>query len=82
MRYKGIPTLDLHGSIVSEAKIAINDFILEQYALGHKKIIIIHGDGKGIIRKTVHDELHTNKLVSKYKLNIFNFGSTVVEIKD
>jgi DNA mismatch repair protein MutS2 len=78
--YKYLPTLDLHGEIASRAILLVNDFLLEQYMLGNTKVVIIHGIGSGILRKTVHEVLSTNKLVLNYKLDMYNIGMTIVEL--
>ena len=62
------------------AKILVQDFIRENYQLQTKKIAVIHGIGEGILKKTVHEELKTNKLVKNYKLNNFNIGETIIEL--
>jgi DNA mismatch repair protein MutS2 len=77
-----IPTLDLHGEVSPMVDLLVKDFILENYISGHKKVIIIHGVGTGAIRKAVHQSLNNNKLVSNFKIDMFNAGSTIIEIKD
>lgn len=75
-----IPTIDLHGESRDIAKILVQDFIKENYQLQTKKIAVIHGIGEGILKKVVHEELKTNKLVKNYKLNNFNIGETIIEL--
>ena len=70
--------LDLHGLDRDYAKILVQEFIADNYKLGFRNLEIIHGRGKGILKKTVHEELRTNKLVKSYKLDNFNDGCTVV----
>lgn len=79
--YNNLPTLDLHGTDRDYARILINDFILDNYKLKNEKVIIIHGIGTGIIRKTTMETLKRNKYVASYKLDNFNSGSTIVELK-
>ncbi len=81
MLYDNLPTLDLHGIDREYAKILINDFVLDNSKLHNKKIVIIHGIGQGIIRKTTHEVLRKNKYVENYKLDNFNNGMTIVNIK-
>lgn len=78
--YNNIPQLDLHGIDRDYARILINDFIRDNYTLRAEKVIIIHGIGSGIIRKTTQEVLKKNKLVTSYKIDNFNPGMTVVEI--
>ena len=46
----------------------------------NKKVIIIHGNGTGIIKKTTQQTLRKNKYVKSYKIDNFNDGQTVVEL--
>ena len=78
--YSNLPALDLHGIDRDYAKILINDFIKDNYNIKNTKVIIIHGIGTGIIRKTTQEVLRKNKLVNEYKIDIFNPGMTVVNI--
>jgi DNA mismatch repair protein MutS2 len=79
--YSNLPTLDLHGIDRDYARILINDFVRDNYNIKNEKIIIIHGNGTGIIKKTTQDTLHKNKLVETYKIDNFNAGMTVVTLK-
>ena len=80
MLYSNLPTLDLHGLDRDYAKILINEFINDNYKIKNQKVVIIHGIGKGIIRKITQETLKKNKLVEEYKIDIFNPGMTVVSI--
>ena len=75
---KNLPTIDLHGYDSESARVATVDFINENMILKNKKILIIHGKGKGIVRKSVHDTLKGHKRVIKYHTDNFNDGCTVV----
>lgn len=80
MLYSNLPTLDLHGIDRDYARILINEFIEDNYNIKNTKVVIIHGIGTGIIRKTTGEVLKKNKLVENYKIDIFNPGMTVVTI--
>ena len=80
MLYSNLPTLDLHGVDRDYARILINDFIRDNYNIKNLKVIIVHGIGTGIIRKTTGEVLKKNKLVEEYKIDNFNPGMTVVSI--
>ena len=80
--YSNLPSLDLHGLDRDYARILINDFILDNYKLKNRKVIIVHGIGTGIIRKTTMENLKNNKYVETYKLDNFNSGTTIVELKN
>ena len=76
-----LPKIDLHGYDAMSTGVAVNDFILENYLLNQTKVVIIHGIGKGIVKKAVHEQLKKNDYVLSYKIDNFNVGCTVVEIK-
>jgi len=79
--YNNLPTLDLHGLDRDYARILINEFICDNYKIKNQKLIIIHGNGSGILRKTTQETLHKNKLVDSYKIDNFNSGTTIVILK-
>ena len=81
MYYENRPSLDLHGLDREITRILVNEFISDHYKMGNEKVIIIHGKGTGILRKTVHEVLKNNTYVEKYYLDFFNYGSTIVTIK-
>ena len=81
MFYNNTPKLDLHGQDRITAKILTEEFINDNYKLHNTKGVIIHGIGTGIIRKTVHNILKRNPLIEKYKIDIFNAGTTLIDIK-
>ena len=76
-----LPKLDLHGYDRDSAKVAINDFIEDNIKMGNEIISIIHGNGKGIIKKTTIDTLKKNHNVIEYKSSYFNRGCTIAKIK-
>lgn len=78
---KNLPYIDLHGYDRESARVKTEDFIQESKILGNNKIVIIHGIGEGIIRETVHNVLKKNKYVTKYKIDIYNSGCTIIELK-
>jgi len=80
MLYSNLPTLDLHGYDRDYARIQINDFINDNYKMKNKKVIIIHGNGSGILKKMTQETLRKNKLVKDYKIDNFNDGQTIVTI--
>ena len=76
-----LPSIDLHGYDREGARVAVNDFILENKILNNKEFIIIHGIGEGIVKQAVHQELLRNKNIAEYKLVSNNMGCTIVKIK-
>lgn len=79
--YSNLPSLDLHGIDRDYARILINDFIRDNYKMKQYQVIIIHGIGAGIIKKTTQETLKKNKLVEEYKIDNFNTGATLVTIR-
>lgn len=79
--YSMLPTLDLHGYDREYARIAIDEFIYDNYKTKNQKVIIIHGNGTGIIKKVTGEVLKRNKYVEEYKIDNFNSGMTVVTIR-
>ena len=77
-----LPSIDLHGYDSDYARVKINEFIKDNYIMGNKNIVIVHGIGEGIIRKTTNETLQKNKLVLDYKSWYNNVGCTIVELKD
>lgn len=79
--FSNCPTLDLHGESSDYARFAINDFINDNYKLKNEYVVIIHGKGSGILKKTTQAVLRENKLVEEYKIDNFNDGQTIVKIR-
>ena len=77
-----LPHLDLHGETSESAKYLINSFIKDNYLMQNKRVIIIHGKSGGILKNTTQETLKNNKYVDKYKIDMFNDGQTIVEIKN
>ena len=74
------PKIDLHGYDRETARVAINDFISDNYKLKQEIFVIIHGIGSGILRKTTNDTLKQNKKVIEFKTFYYNQGCTLVRI--
>ena len=79
-KYHGIPFIDLHGFDRNSAVLFVSDFIKDSLKMGNYKIYIIHGMGKGILKKEVHSFLSKNKSVKNFKVDFFNIGCTFVEL--
>ena len=78
---ENLPKLDLHGLDRETARVLVNDFIRDNQKMKNEIIIIIHGIGTGIIRKTVSETLRKNKNVIEFKTLYNNLGSTIAKIK-
>ena len=75
-----LPKIDVHGYNRDMIKYVLNDFINDNIKLKNKKIIIIHGKGKGILKREIHDLLKKDKRVKSYYIYSFNIGQTVIEL--
>lgn len=75
---KNLPTIDLHGYDIESARVATEDFIKENIILKNNKVVIIHGRGKGLVKKSVHETLKGQKKVTKYHTDNLNDGCTIV----
>lgn len=75
-----LPTIDLHGLDSATARVMINDFINDNYKMQNRFVVIIHGIGSGILRKTTADVLFKNKKILDYKTYYYNNGCTLAEI--
>lgn len=79
--YSNLPTLDLHGFDRDYARILINDFIKDHYNIRSRQVVIIHGNGTGVIKKTTQETLKVNRFVEEYHIDNFNDGMTIVSIR-
>lgn len=75
-----LPTLDLHGFDSEYAKIKINEFINDNYIMGNRIVVIVHGIGSGTIKKVTQDVLSKNKKVVAHKVYMNNVGCTIAQI--
>lgn len=82
MYRSSIPQVDLHGMDREFARITTEEFLEDQFIIGNREVVIIHGIGTGILKKEVHDVLKHHKLVETYKLDNFNSGMTIVILKN
>ena len=78
---KSMPTLDLHGENSVTAVLLLKEFLNDNYKLGKDELAVVHGIGKGILRKAVHDVLKKDKKVLDFGTDYFNGGCTLIKIK-
>ena len=76
-----LPSIDVHGYNRDMIRCVLNEFINDNIKLHNKKIIIIHGKGNGILKDEIHFLLKNVKRVSRYYLDGFNIGETIIELK-
>ncbi len=72
------PSLDIHGYDREYARLCINDYINDNIKMKNEIIVIIHGKGTGVLKKTTNETLNNNKHVIDYKSWYYNDGCTVV----
>jgi DNA-nicking Smr family endonuclease len=76
--------LDLHAFSPKDLKTLVPDYLEECLCLGIYRVKIIHGKGKGVLRRTVHSLLDRNRHVASYQLaDLFDgsWGATVVRLR-
>ncbi|MEF2228718.1 MAG: Smr/MutS family protein [Candidatus Cardinium sp.] len=77
------PMLDLHGFNKAQALLALEKFLDRSLLLGHSRLKIIHGQGKGILRNAIRDYLSNHPLVKSITLQSpihCMAGMTLIEI--
>lgn len=75
-----MPQIDLHGEDRIGAMIKVKTFLNDNYKLGNEEIAIIHGVGKGILKKEVLEMLKNDKRVVEYNIDCFNDGCTLAKL--
>jgi DNA-nicking Smr family endonuclease len=76
--------LDLHTFHPKEVKALVPDYLDECRKRGIFEVRIIHGKGKGTLRRIVHAALDRHPLVKAYRLGGHgggSWGATVVDLK-
>ena len=63
-----LPTLDLHGETRDSSRVLVKEFIEDNYVLRNKKVLIIHGVGKGIVKDETYKVLKQDKRVLELSL--------------
>ena len=76
-----VPSIDIHGYDRNGGVAMVKNFIDNQIRIGKRKVTIVHGKGEGILKQATHEYLRKDKRVENFKLNIFNDGETIVELK-
>lgn len=76
-----VPSIDIHGYDRNGGVAMVKNFIDNQIRIGKRKVTIVHGKGEGILKQATHEYLRKDKRVESFKLNIFNDGETIVNLK-
>ena len=74
------PVLDVHGETANTIYTILLIFIKDNIKLKNSKIIVIHGKGKGILKKEIHHYLKKMKEVKTFHLDYWNQGMTIIEL--
>lgn len=77
-----LPHLDLHGETSESAEFLINSFIKDNYIIGNKRIVIIHGRSGNVLKRKTTEVLNINKYVVQFNIDPNNDGQTIVELKN
>lgn len=72
-------TLDLHTFKPSELNDLLDDWLEECLARGFTEVRVIHGKGRGVLRRRVQALLDRHPAVAAYRLD--NPGATVARLK-
>ena len=78
-------TLDLHHFSPKDLRTLVPDYLFECAERNITEVKIIHGKGKGILRRTVHALLDKNPQVRSYRLaaeQSGSWGATIVQLKN
>ena len=76
-------TLDLHMFSPIEAASVVDEYLAACIEKGIYDVKIIHGKGKGVLRRTVHAVLERHPLVLDFKLDSgpSSWGASTVRLK-
>lgn len=76
--------LDLHMFAPKDATSVVDEYIKECLEAGIYEIKIVHGKGKGVLRRTVHSFLKGHSKVMSYSLDggSSSWGATIAHLKE
>jgi dsDNA-specific endonuclease/ATPase MutS2 len=76
--------LDLHPFRPAEVADVVTEYVTEAHAAGLRHVRVIHGKGRGVLRRTVHAVLERHPAVASYRLGDDtggSWGATLVELR-
>ncbi len=79
-----VPELNVIGLTADEAVERVDKFLDQAFLAGTESVRIIHGHGKGILRRAIGQYLHNHSQVERFQLappNQGGGGATLVELK-
>ncbi|MEW6526504.1 MAG: Smr/MutS family protein [Spirochaetota bacterium] len=74
-------TIDLHCFHPNDIKGILDEFLDNALTKGYKKVEIIHGKGKSVIKSLVHNYLKKDSRIINFFDKPGNWGTTVVILK-
>jgi dsDNA-specific endonuclease/ATPase MutS2 len=74
------PHLDLHGETYETMMYPLVSFIKDNYLVGTKYVVIIHGRHGNVLKKRTLELLKSNEYVLEYHIDGNNDGQTIVEL--
>ena len=78
------PSIDVREFNLEEAFLEVDKYLDDAYLAGLNEVSIIHGKGKGILRKGIGQYLKGHKLVKEFRLGSYEEGgdgNTIVKLK-
>ena len=73
-------SIDLHGMRANEAKIAIEQHLINCLNNNLSQIRIVHGHGEGVLKKITQETLDKSEFVKRYYYD-HNYSATIGELK-
>ena len=75
--------LDLHMFLPRDAASVVDEYLKVCREQGILEVRIIHGKGKGVLRRTVHMLLERNPLVADFRMDSgpSSWGATIVRLR-
>ncbi len=73
--------IDLHCFHPEDIKGILDEFLDNAHTKGYKKVEIIHGKGKSVIKSIVHNYLKKNSRITDFFDKPGNWGTTVAILK-
>ncbi|MEJ5362658.1 MAG: Smr/MutS family protein [Spirochaetota bacterium] len=74
-------TIDLHYFHPKDIKGILDEFLDNAHTKGYKKVEIIHGKGKSVIKLIVHNYLKNDSRITDFFDKPGNWGTTVAILK-
>jgi DNA-nicking Smr family endonuclease len=76
-------SLDLHAFRPEDAASVVDEYLRACLEKGIYEVRVIHGKGKGVLRRTVHALLQKHPLVAGFTLDDgpSSWGATIVQLK-